>query len=307
MFLKSVNPRLNHNSCIIKYFCGVATIILGLGHNSSSVAETTSNIIVDLSMLSDGGTAYRGNRNLASPPSRSPHSRLHVSPRKIIPIKKFFPINISKEGTKEPEKLIVKRANEPVTKPNKNLQSLATATISDEKLAPPALAPTPSPVSKVTRAIVPPPPRVNQPAVSAPKLLKSPPTAPKAAKIVPVSKTSGSKADASNIEELKPGLALRIPFEKMETRIPRGEKSKLVTLADAVRDKKDFRLQLLAYAGGQDLSSSKTRRMSLSRALAVRSYLIVNGVRSTQIDVRALGSKTNEEPMNRVDLNLAKR
>ena len=47
--------------------------------------------------------------------------------------------------------------------------------------------------------------------------------------------------------------------------------------------------------------------MSLSRALAVRSLLIVNGVRSTQIDIRALGNKTDEKPINRVDLDLAKR
>ncbi len=80
-----------------------------------------------------------------------------------------------------------------------------------------------------------------------------------------------------------------------------------MALANALREKKDFRLQLQAYAGGQDLSTSKARRMSLSRALAVRSFLIGKGVRSTQIDVRALGNKTNEKPVNRVDLNLTKR
>ena len=100
---------------------------------------------------------------------------------------------------------------------------------------------------------------------------------------------------------------MRIAFGDTETRLPDTDKTNLTTLANAIRDKKDFRLQLLAYAGGKDLSTSKARRMSLSRALAVRSFLIDNGVRSTQIDVRALGSKTNEKPVNRVDLNLAKR
>ena len=106
---------------------------------------------------------------------------------------------------------------------------------------------------------------------------------------------------------MKPGRALRIEFSDTETRLPDADKINLGTIANALREKKDFRLQLLAYAGGQDLSTSKARRMSLSRALAVRSYLIGKGVRSTQIDVRALGSKTNEKPVNRVDLNLAKR
>ena len=106
---------------------------------------------------------------------------------------------------------------------------------------------------------------------------------------------------------MKPGRALRIEFGDTETRIPDADKINLVKLANALREKKDFRLQLLAYAGGQDLSTSKARRMSLSRALAVRSFLINKGVRSTQIDVRALGSKTNEKPVNRVDFNLASR
>jgi outer membrane protein OmpA-like peptidoglycan-associated protein len=47
--------------------------------------------------------------------------------------------------------------------------------------------------------------------------------------------------------------------------------------------------------------------MSLSRALAIRSFLIENGVRSTRIDVRALGNKTTEEPFNRVDLKVTER
>ena len=309
MFLNWVNPSLKNKFCIIKCLCGGVAIILGLAYNSPTIAQTTSNILVDLSMLSEVGGDLRGNRNLALPPSRPPLSTLHVSPNNKIRIKTLIPFNNSSEGTKEPKKILVKPTNKILLKPNNNLrQPPRTSTNSAGKLVPPPPSPTPSPVTKVTSAIVPPPPAVNKPAISAPKLLKSPPTAPKVAKIAPVAKTSGSQlASAPNPEELKLGLALRIPFENNKTRIPKAEKSKIMTLANAVRDKKDFRLQLLAYAGGHNLSASKTRRMSLSRALAVRSYLIVNGVKSTQIDVRALGSKTSEKPLNRVDLNLAKR
>ena len=42
--------------------------------------------------------------------------------------------------------------------------------------------------------------------------------------------------------------------------------------------------------------------MSLSRALAVRAYLIDQGVRSTRMDVRALGSKVGDGPADRVDV-----
>ena len=65
-------------------------------------------------------------------------------------------------------------------------------------------------------------------------------------------------------------------------------------------------MQLLAYAGEPNLTASKARRLSLSRALAVRSYLIKKGVRSTRIDVRALGNKTNLGAPNRVELKIIK-
>jgi len=69
----------------------------------------------------------------------------------------------------------------------------------------------------------------------------------------------------------------------------------------------ELRMQLLAYAGDPDLSSSRARRLSLSRALAVRSYLIGKGVRSTRIDVRALGNRVPEGSPNRVDLRVVER
>ena len=65
-----------------------------------------------------------------------------------------------------------------------------------------------------------------------------------------------------------------------------------------------LRVQLMAYAGGAGLSASKARRLSLSRALTVRSFLIDNGVKSSRIDVRALGDKIPDGPSNRVDLNI---
>lgn len=71
------------------------------------------------------------------------------------------------------------------------------------------------------------------------------------------------------------------------------------------------RLQLMAFAGGEDISASKARRLSLARALAVRSYLMANGIEGTRMDVRALGDKTlgpaADTPQNRVDIAMIKR
>ena len=75
---------------------------------------------------------------------------------------------------------------------------------------------------------------------------------------------------------------------------------------DAVREKMKadqfLRLQLAAYATNTDDNPSRTRRLSLSRALAIRSYLVEKGVKSTRMDVRALGNKFEKAPGDRVDL-----
>ncbi len=106
---------------------------------------------------------------------------------------------------------------------------------------------------------------------------------------------------------LSKGRALRVTFNKSSTNLPETAKTNLKALAAKLNKQGDFRLQLLAYAGGGALSPSKARRLSLSRALSIRSFLIEAGVRSTRIDVRALGDKTSEKPLNRVDLNITKR
>jgi outer membrane protein OmpA-like peptidoglycan-associated protein len=69
----------------------------------------------------------------------------------------------------------------------------------------------------------------------------------------------------------------------------------------------DSRVQLKAFASGSADNLSAARRMSLSRALAVRSYLIEQGIRSTRIDVRALGLAGDSGPLDRVDVVLLSR
>jgi len=101
--------------------------------------------------------------------------------------------------------------------------------------------------------------------------------------------------------------ALQIVFGEADSKLPGGAETELNAIAEKLKDTDNYRIQLLAYAGGESLSASKARRLSLSRALSVRSFFIENGVRSTRIDVRALGDKTDEQPVNRVDINIIER
>ena len=69
--------------------------------------------------------------------------------------------------------------------------------------------------------------------------------------------------------------------------------------------KPDARLQIMSFADGNG-NDSDARQLSLSRALEVRAYLLENGIDPSRIDVRALGSNTNEKPLDRVDLKFTR-
>jgi outer membrane protein OmpA-like peptidoglycan-associated protein len=84
-------------------------------------------------------------------------------------------------------------------------------------------------------------------------------------------------------------------------------KSQLDSVIASMGQDENLRIQLQAYAQGDGANASKARRLSLSRALQVRSYLIDRGVRSTRIDVRALGANVPSGPADRVDIKTVQR
>ncbi len=64
------------------------------------------------------------------------------------------------------------------------------------------------------------------------------------------------------------------------------------------------RVGILAYASSADGDDSAARRTSLARALAVREYLVNNGIPPARIDLKALGDATTTTPKDRVDIKL---
>lgn len=99
----------------------------------------------------------------------------------------------------------------------------------------------------------------------------------------------------------------RIQFPTGSAKLSGSAATKLTNIATAMGRDKALRIQLLAYAGRVGDSASQARRLSLSRALAARSKLIEKGIRSTRIDVRALGNKSAGGPEDRVDIIVTKR
>ncbi len=95
---------------------------------------------------------------------------------------------------------------------------------------------------------------------------------------------------------------IRILFQPNDDSLTAEDESVLRGLAGRLDAAPDRRIQLRAYASSEGTSASDARRLALSRALAVRAYLIENNVRSTRIDVRALGDKAESGPLDRIDI-----
>jgi outer membrane protein OmpA-like peptidoglycan-associated protein len=66
----------------------------------------------------------------------------------------------------------------------------------------------------------------------------------------------------------------------------------------------DTTFNVQAYAPGKPDDPSTARRVSLSRAMAVRSALVADGVPSARIFVRALGEQHGDGPPDRVDIDV---
>jgi outer membrane protein OmpA-like peptidoglycan-associated protein len=175
--------------------------------------------------------------------------------------------------------------------PTANKQTLRSGTPAPS--SPPATAPTamteppPSPGKAVTP---PPPPHLPPPPVGA----DASPTAAPSQRLNATSAVVGPVAD-------------RILFAVDTVKLPDEAKAELDQLAKRLSADEHLYVQLVGYAGGET-DASQARRISLSRALAARSYLVDQGVQIKQVDVRPLGNKTDPgTPPDRVDLVVAER
>lgn len=169
--------------------------------------------------------------------------------------------------------------------------------------APPATpAPPPASQSARTMPLVPPPAAIQPPAAPIqppPATTAAPaPPAPAPAQIASLPPASATSRDQT----------IQLVFDATTSQIDDNAKRGLDQLVKSAASDPDLQLQLVAFASGTGPEGpSQARRLSLSRALAVRSYLVDKGVRSTRIDVRALGNRPGGGPADRVDVVVTKR
>lgn len=298
-------------------------------------------VTIDLGVISGGGyghtvavpsppssQAYSGGLRLPGP--QRPKSQLFVAPQKSAPMPKLRvtraePAPVSRSSRMEMEMQPPAAKAPPPPMPSKpapapspaadapaQLTAAApppppapsTAKPGDTKMADATPKPKAGPAKEAADKAPPPPP----PSAIASGAAVPPPPPPPPATATPVPTPPAHKVESTaSLTTGEDGRLTRVVFDESESKLPDSAKPNLLKLADQVKDQRDVRLQLLAYAGGDDLKSNRARRLSLSRALSVRSFLIESGIRSTRIDVRALGDKSADEPKNRVDITLAPR
>ncbi|MDA9976064.1 OmpA family protein [Alphaproteobacteria bacterium] len=120
-----------------------------------------------------------------------------------------------------------------------------------------------------------------------------------------VTKTSAPATTSSsppNPGSVVQGDGVRLLFDDRQSTFADRMAAPLRDLVKDLQKDEKRRVQLLAYATSQEGNTSKARRLSLSRALAVREYLMAQGIVSTRMDVRALGDRSKSGPANRVDV-----
>ncbi|HLS69536.1 MAG TPA: OmpA family protein, partial [Kiloniellales bacterium] len=110
------------------------------------------------------------------------------------------------------------------------------------------------------------------------------------------------EAQQAALPPTDPPESVRLEFGAGDVELTEPMQEQLLQVAQQLRDHEEERVQLLAYASGHEEDISQARRLSLARALAVRAFLLDQGIRSTRMDVRALARSEGNAPADRVDV-----
>ncbi len=271
-------------------------------------------VIVDLSVLDRLAPSWGRSRILSLDPPPSIGAARSIAPnagagRIVLKPPRAARIAIRRPAPRiRPPAVIAPRARPPnPALPEPSRIGTATAPQPRPKPARPASTPPAQPLRRAGIAS-PPPPAMAGPqgpglAAAKEKAARTPGPAPTRIAAVPVKPMRGDE------ESKVPGSSshYRLGFSSGASRIDKQAGRTLDRVVDGLKSDGRLRLQLLAYAGGTGNTPRQSRRLSLSRALSVRSYLIDKGVRSTRIDVRALGNRYEDGPPDRVDVIVTRR
>lgn len=198
------------------------------------------------------------------------------------------------------------------TPPSQNLDDVAKAAMAREEKPPVAttakalplpITPAPSPVAAPTKPapVKAAAPLEALPVINVPEKRPTTPPRPMVKPLAlpdspPLPPAAPTKAAPAPLE----GISERVLFRAGVSELPAGALARLQDLAETLRDQPSTYIELRAYASASG-TLSDSRRMALSRALAVREYLMEQGIAASRMHVKAIGSD-NSTPPDRVDI-----
>ncbi|WP_042699482.1 OmpA family protein [Azospirillum sp. B506] len=101
---------------------------------------------------------------------------------------------------------------------------------------------------------------------------------------------------------LPPSSVLSLVFPADATNLPDAADAVVDRIVERLRASDTARLQLRSYASGTPDTAREARQRALARALALRERLTAFGIRSTRVDVRALGLDEGGGASDRIDI-----
>ena len=246
-----------------------------------------------------------------APPKPQPRPRVVAAP-KTAPAAKTDSMAEAIPSSPAPADDMMATSPAPSAPGDSSSMANAIANVPPPPAAPqmPAAAPVssnstpPSTVARNTQPtpLVPPPP---------PAVAPAPPSAPSVAAVSDAPRAMASidtpTTPVSPPSSVATGSPLSIAFGSDSSQLPEDSKGRLDGVVRSMTGNDRLRAQIIAYAAGTSDTASQARRLSLSRALAVRAYLIEKGIASTRLDVRALGYQVEGGSPDRVDISVAAR
>ena len=137
---------------------------------------------------------------------------------------------------------------------------------------------------------------------SVPDKMIAEPLVPPVSKSEPEKPVKSSATPVASLPSDKGTPDLQISFAESETEVPLISQEPLKKLVNALRREPAKVVTVIAYAAGSDDQASIARRVSLTRALAVRAYLIDMGIDKLRINVKARGNEVVSGNPERADV-----
>jgi len=95
---------------------------------------------------------------------------------------------------------------------------------------------------------------------------------------------------------------LSLNFLPSQSDIPFDDVSKIKDVVNTIKNDERKRLKIKSYASPIDDRSGSARRISLQRAIAIRSIMVENGIEGVRINVQAMGNTANSGAKDRADI-----